>query len=162
MINYLSKSLFFVTTTSLLLVAVMLYTKPAQAQALNEQTYVQFAAAGTCNDDVKGIGGSGVTKFVFVPWYKYLDCTNGAPDTGGMKIVDVVTKVLVAIIELLTRLAGLVAVGFVVYGSIQYIVSQGEPEGLKNAKNTITNALIGFLIVVLAVSIIQFLGRAIG
>lgn len=161
MINYIKHVIFFVSTTTLLFLAVMFFTKPLPAQANSGQAIRQFAA-GTCNDDVKGIGASPATKLVFVPWYKYLDCTNGSPDTGGMKIADVVAKIAVAIIELLTRLAGLVAVGFIVYGSIQYITSQGEPEGLKNAKSTIANALIGFIIVVVAVSLIQFMGRAIG
>lgn len=153
---------FIATIALVLFAAIGLFINATTVQALPVQsTYSQFAAGGTCNDDVKGIG-SGPWSVVFVPWYKYFDCTNGAPDTEDMKIVEVVTKVAVAIIELLTRLAGVVAVGFVLYGSVQYITSQGQPEGLKNAKSTITNALIGLLIVILAVSIIQFLGRAIG
>lgn len=161
MVTFIHKGLFASLIVTLLLLANSLFILNHPVRALDIHIASQLAAGGSCSSDVKGIG-SGAGSFVFVPWYKYLDCKDGAPDTSGMKIVDVVTRVAVAIIELLIRLAGLVAVGFILYGSIQYITSQGEPEGLNHAKSTIANALIGLIIVVLAVSIIQFLGRAIG
>jgi|GEM_PF-2677543 len=160
MVTFIHKGIFASATVTLFLVIFSLFLGSSPVKAVSIHNVSQFAA-GTCNNSVKGIGSS-AGKFVFVPWYKYLNCTDGSPDTSGMKIGEVVTKVAVAIIELLTRLAGLVAVGFVLYGSIQYITSQGEPEGLNSAKSTIINALIGFVLVVFAVSIIQFLGRAIG
>lgn len=120
---------------------------------------------------------------VFVPWYKYLPgdrstgrCRPALPQKSevirngngpnkdktvtGTDIGKSAVLILIAIIELLTRIAGLVAVGFIIYGAIQYITSQGEPEGLSNAKNTITNSIIGFVITVLAIAIVQFIGRA--
>lgn len=117
---------------------------------------------------------------IIVPWYKYLEGEevdlnqDGNPDacrpkldTGfsdgqqaGSKVTKNVTLIIIAVIELLTRIAGLIAVGYLIYGAFQYILSQGEPEGLKNAKDTITNALAGFVVVMLAIVLVQFLGRA--
>lgn len=121
----------------------------------------QFSAACNLN------GGRGaLSSSVFVPWYKYLPGDNAnpsnkcLPELEGKEPATVATLVVMAIIELLTRVAGLVAVGFIIYGSIQYIISQGEPDRINNAKSTITNALIGFVTVVLAITIIQFLGNS--
>lgn len=103
---------------------------------------------------------------IIVPWYKYLEgeeidgICRPTMTVDDFKNGKNVTLIAVAIIELLTRVSGLIAVGFVIYGAFQYILSQGEPEGLKNAKNTITNALVGFVIVLLSTAIVQFLGRA--
>lgn len=114
-----------------------------------------------------GKGAPGAS--IFVPWYKYLDgeevdghCHPVLPKSGGdnIDVSKTVTLVLIAIIELLTRLAGLISVGFIIWGGIQYVISQGEPEHLKSAKDTITNALVGFVVVVLAIALVQFIGRA--
>ena len=43
-----------------------------------------------------------------------------------------------------------VAVIYLVIGGFRYIISQGNEEGVEKAKGTITNALIGLVIVVLA------------
>lgn len=115
------------------------------------------------------------TMEILVPWYKYLPGDN---ETGKCRVAlpqkrndatneqetDIVksgTLISIAIIELLTRISALIAVGYIIYGAFQYITSQGEPQGLSNAKSTIANALVGFVIVVLAIGIVQFIGRAI-
>lgn len=129
-----------------------------------------FAApvqAASC-DLTPGGGALSGGAFEITPWYKYLDgdnasgkCRPAFPESdGSVDIAKSGALIGAAIIELLTRVAGLIAVGFVIYGAIQYITSQGEPEGLAHAKNTITNALIGFVIVMLAIAIVQFIGRA--
>ena len=43
-----------------------------------------------------------------------------------------------------------IAVIYLVIGGFRYIISQGNEEGVEKAKGTITNALIGLVIVVLA------------
>lgn len=120
-------------------------------------------------DLTPGRGGAISSTIKITPWYEYLPgddstgrCRPELPKTpgGNVDIAKSATLILVAVIELLTRVAGLIAGGFVIWGAIQYITSQGEPEGLSNAKNTIQNALIGFVIVVLAIAIVQFVGRA--
>lgn len=102
--------------------------------------------------------------FVFDPWWKYLDVTR---DTKGIchVVFDFpydLTLVALAILDMLLRLAGLIAVGYVIYGGIQYITSQGEPEGIKNAQSTIMNALIGLVIAILAAAIVVFIGNRLG
>ena len=138
------------------------FVVPAHAKIYSGGT--SFAA--TCAAASKSLPSK-----IFVPWYKYLPTeTDSTGNCGATLYKDSNDKpvllksiilVLIAVIELLTRIAALVAVGFIIYGSVQYITSQGEPGSISNAKSTITNALIGFVIVVLAIAIIQFLGRSV-
>lgn len=105
---------------------------------------------------------------ILVPWYQYLTL---APDkVGGCSVTnfDNGSQVLgqqspflligLAILDDLIRVAALVAVGFVIYGGIQYVTSQGSPEDTTKARQTIISALIGLVLAVLATSIVAFIG----
>lgn len=104
--------------------------------------------------------------FTFIPtWYKYLDNTEVV---GGRctPIIDVennpevVAQIVLAVIEMLMTVGGLIAIGFVIYGGIKYIISQGEPDKIKDAQHTIQNSLIGLVITILAASIVSFVARS--
>lgn len=93
------------------------------------------------------------------PWYRGLtntDCTVKSPkDAGGLG--GFITTVLLNVGEMLTQLAGYAAVVFILYGGFRYMTSQGEASGIQSAKKMITNASIGLLISILAVTIIKFI-----
>lgn len=103
--------------------------------------------------------------FGFPHWYEYLDVDK----SNATKVCQVInfsfpgdlTLVAMAVLDMALRLAGMVAVGFVIYGAIQYVTSRGEPDGIKNAQNTIINALIGLTIAVLATGVVRFIGNQI-
>ena len=107
--------------------------------------------------------------FGLVPWYQYLtldaDCNVANfqvfPSSDGKTKSDI-PLVLLAIVDDLLRIAGLLAVGFVIYGGIQYITSQGSPDGTAKAQSTVLNALIGLAIALIAVAGVSFVGRALG
>ena len=67
--------------------------------------------------------------------------------------------IALALLDDLIRIAALVAVGYVIYGGIQYSTSQGSPDATKKAQSTIINALIGVSMAVLAASIVAFIGN---
>ncbi len=67
----------------------------------------------------------------------------------------------IALVEIMLRIAGLVAVGFVIYGGFRFIVSQGEPENAKAARETIMNAIIGLIITIVAAAVVNFVAKAI-
>jgi len=104
------------------------------------------------------------------PWFAYLppdkfdrdgktcSVTNFEflPKTGMSDLVPVA----LAIADDLLRIAGLVAVAFVMVGGIKYVTSQGEPDATKQAKDTIINAIIGLLVAMIAVTIVTFIGRS--
>lgn len=112
-------------------------------------------------------GSGSLAQAVFVPWYKYLQgetvdgkCSPVFPKTSkeNYDIGKGIPLILMAIIELLLRISGLIAIGFIIFGSIQYITSQGSPDSLKGAKSTITNAIVGLVVAMVATGFVQFLG----
>lgn len=108
--------------------------------------------------------------FSLPTWYRYLQpveedgvcrvpfsiMENGIFNGDGMILV------ILGIIDILIRLAALVAVGFVIYGGFKYMTSQGSPEGTKNAQSTILNAVIGLAVAILASAIVFFVGSSLG
>lgn len=103
--------------------------------------------------------GTSTTFLEFPTWYKYLnpEFINGQCELR-MNFPQDISKVGLAIAEILLRLGGLVAVGFVIYGGFMYITSQGEPEKTKNGRQTIINAVIGLVITIIATAAISFIG----
>lgn len=49
--------------------------------------------------------------------------------------------------------AGIVAVAFIVYGGIKYVVSQGDPGKTRSATQTIIYAVVGLIVVLMAAAI---------
>jgi hypothetical protein len=106
----------------------------------------------------------GGTFFGFPKWYKYLPGTvdpNSGLCTPKLTSLSGIWLILAAIIEIMIRVAAIVAVAFVIYGGISYITSQGEPEATSKARGTIVNALIGLAIAILAASIVTFIAESI-
>lgn len=69
----------------------------------------------------------------------------------GVLIANVVTWIMGFI--------GAIAVGFIVFGAIRYITSAGNEKMVEEAKKIILYAIIGFVIAILAVVIVQVVGR---
>lgn len=101
--------------------------------------------------------------FIFDPWWKYLDVTrdNGICNVKFDFPYDL-TLVGLALLDDALRLIGLVAAGYLIWGGIQYTTSQGEPDGIKRAQETILNALIGIVLALISIPIITFLGSQLG
>lgn len=94
----------------------------------------------------------------FPSWYEYLSCTSGG--TPQLTNIADIWKIVAAVIEILLRVAALVAVGIIIYAGIQYTTSQGNPEQTNKALSTIINASIGLAICVLAAAIVTFIARS--
>lgn len=105
--------------------------------------------------------------FGIPPWYKYLpmEVNNGVCSVSdNFKLLGAGTDsglllIGLAIVDMLLRIAGMVAVGFVIWGGIQYQVSQGEASKVAAAKHTVINALVGLGIAMVATSIVVFVGN---
>lgn len=106
---------------------------------------------GTC--DRQGIQ-------IIPAWYHYLDRSVDSTGHCGLEFdfPDDIGLVLLAIVEILLRLAAIVSVAFVIIGGFRYITSQGEPDKAKGAQQTITNAIIGLVIAMLATGVVAFIG----
>jgi hypothetical protein len=110
------------------------------------------------------------TFFGIPPWYKYLVGSGrmaSNPVTGACELVGKLqwsdwNLIALALLDMALRLAGLVAVVFVLWGGIQYVLSQGEPDKTKDAQQTIINALVGLAIALVATAMVSFIGNRIG
>lgn len=98
-------------------------------------------------------------------WYKYLDgqnVTDAALNTTSctpiISSINDVWLIVLAIIDLLLRVAILAAIGFVLVGGVKFMVSQGQPDKIKSALTTLVNALIGLTIAVAAATLVSFVG----
>ena len=117
-----------------------------------KMSYVFFAAP------------SCVHKFFFLPpWWEYLktnaDCSvnfNPNNNLGDVWLVGL------AIIDILIRIVAFLAVLSVFIGSIEYIISIGNPEKITNARKRIINSLVGVAIAFSAVAVVTFAGRQLG
>ncbi len=107
------------------------------------------------------------------PWYYYLQADpatceiarsaanktfNFLPVNGGSDLL----LVGLVIVDDLLRIAGLIAVGYVIYGGILYMTSQGTPDQTAKAQDTIKNALVGLVIAILATATVKFFGSRLG
>ncbi len=66
----------------------------------------------------------------------------------------------IVILNFVLFAAGLIAVVFVIVAGFQYIMSGGDSKAVTTAKNTMLNAIIGLVIVLISLGLVNFvLGR---
>jgi hypothetical protein len=58
--------------------------------------------------------------------------------------------------------AGIALLIYLVLGGLQMMTSQGDPKAMQGAQAKITNALIGFVIIIIAFFIVQLFGQLFG
>ncbi|HYG84365.1 MAG TPA: pilin [Verrucomicrobiae bacterium] len=90
----------------------------------------------------------------FPVWYR------GLP--GGDQCKPQITKIsdvwviALNVTEMLLQAVAYAAVGYIIWGGIRYSISAGDPGKITAAKNTITNAVIGFVIALSSIGIVNF------
>lgn len=77
---------------------------------------------------------------------------------AGGTIGDVISRALLFIFPI----AGLILLLYLIYGGYQFMLSQGDPKALQQAKGIITMALAGFGIIFAAYWIVQLVGTILG
>lgn len=98
------------------------------------------------------------TFFFFLPtWYKYLDFKNDC--SVILDFPGDIWLVGLAVLEMLLRLAGFVAVIMIIIAGVSYIFASGNPEKAASARKRIYNALIGLIIALVATSFVAFIGN---
>lgn len=68
---------------------------------------------------------------------------------------DTLEGVIVGFIQLFLEIVALIAVAYIMYGGFRYITSSGDPKTAEAAKKTITNAIIGLIIIILSFIIVN-------
>ena len=97
-------------------------------------------------------------------WYSYLNGQTDAIDPTkcipNVHSWSQIPAIGLAIIDILLHIGGLIALAFIMYGAFLYVTSNGDPERVTGAKNTILNAIIGLVIVLLAITAVSFIGSS--
>ena len=70
--------------------------------------------------------------------------------------VNQIWQIVVNVAEILLRLSIYFAIGFIIYGGVQFVISQGSPDKVAAAKKTILNAVIGLVLAIMATVIVSF------
>ena len=143
-----SITMFAVLVSSFVMLGLTIFVQPTHAVSTATLSYVADGSTSSCK-----------TKFLGMPtWYEYLpvdaECNI---DNNSLNSGTVVVLVIMAILDILITLAGILAVGYVIFGGFKYITSQAEPNKLVGARTTILNALIGLVIAIVASRIVAFI-----
>lgn len=119
--------------------------------------------AGECT-----IGAAGYHTFLgLVPWYEYVNLNVNCDFDSNHTFIflgsnSTVLLILLAVVDDLLRVAGLLAVGFVIYAGAKFITSNGAPDEAAKARTTAINALVGLGITMVAITFVSFLGSQLG
>lgn len=160
---------------------------PGRASAVSEEQFRQLAAkkdkdvfSKVCKKDFFGL----------VPWYAYMPQSNfnydyfgyaadpnNQPNPCSIKCFNVFNQtvandcgqtksdipgVLLAIVDDLLRIAGIVAVAYVIAAGFQYVRSEGKPDDTAKAQSMLVNALLGLAIAIISVAFVSFVGNKLG
>jgi len=116
-----------------------------------------------CDSEAK----SAVNAFLNFPtWYRGFKlkantqgdaCILDEAEFKDKEVGSIIFTIALNVLDIVLRLAGLIAVGFVMWGGFHYILSHGEPEHAKKSINIIRNALIGLVISMIATVAVSFI-----
>jgi len=101
--------------------------------------------------------------FFFIDWWKYLPNQPTPPDCAiNMNFPGDIWLVGLAILDMLLRLAGFLAVVSIIIAGAQLIFSEGSPDKATAARNRLFNSLIGLAIAFTATAAVVLVGNTVG
>lgn len=78
------------------------------------------------------------------------------PKTIGLPTTAANDPTMRNVFNVVLALAGAVAVAFVVFGGIKYMLSQGEPNEIKQSRDTILYSIVGLVVVVISFMLVNY------
>ena len=84
---------------------------------------------------------------------------SGAGEAGVATEADF-GAIALKVINVLLAIAGLIAVIFLIVGGFRYVTAGGNEEAAESGKKTITNAIIGIVIIILSFVIVRVVSNA--
>jgi len=80
----------------------------------------------------------------------------------GNQIPRTLGQFIGTVLPYIFGIAGIALLIYLIMGGFQLMVSQGDPKAVQGAQAKITNALLGFVIIIIAFFIMQLLGQLLG
>ena len=65
---------------------------------------------------------------------------------------------MTTVFSIALSIAGVVALGLIIFSGYRLMISQGNPEQVKNAREQLTAAIIGLLFIIFSLVILQIIG----
>ncbi|MBN1618977.1 hypothetical protein JW887_06605 [Candidatus Dojkabacteria bacterium] len=96
--------------------------------------------------------------------YKVLTALDiGGLDPGNVpQVLSDLTNTIKTVFSTAYAFAGVVTVGFMIIGGYKMIMSSGDSQKLDEGRNTLVNALIGMVVVVISGLLFNFVGDKLG
>lgn len=88
-------------------------------------------------------------------WGACVDPVTNEKSTSPICAEKAAPDVIKAVVDTLLYLVGTLSIIFIIWSGFKYITSGGDPEKVKTAKNTLTYAVIGLIVSMLAFSIVN-------
>lgn len=102
------------------------------------------------------------TFFFIPPWWEYIKPNKILTDCSiAFNFPNDILPVSLAIVDMLLRVAGLVAIISIIIAGVSYITAGGAVEKTASARKRIYNALIGLAIVAIASGVVAFIGNTV-
>lgn len=103
--------------------------------------------------------------FGFPHWWKYIHSGKGDALGACMPVLDFskgpneILAIVLAIIDMLLRLAGLIAVISIIIAGIGYITAAGSSDKITASRKRIVNSIIGLAVALVASAAVAFIGN---
>ena len=122
-----------------------------------------FASAARCNPNSSANGNHGF--FGFPHWWAYIH--SGEVDAFGkctpiVNFPNDIWAIGLAIVDMLLFAAGLIAVISIIIAGVEYMFTMGNSEKGISARRRVVNSIIGLVIVLVAASLVSFIGKNVG
>lgn len=91
-----------------------------------------------------------------------IDCNLGSPENPGVPTVEQLICPVARLLNAAMLLAGVALAIMIAFGAIKMALSFGDPKGYQASTRTLIFALIGFLIVIGALTILTIINRTFG
>lgn len=95
---------------------------------------------------------------IFNDLFKDIGAKFGAGE-GSLAKSQTVGNLIFQVVQILLLVAGSIAVIYLVVGGYQYIMARGNEEKTETARKTITSAIVGLVVIILAFAIITMVAN---
>jgi hypothetical protein len=135
------------------------YTETRSGPSASLTGYQETSCTDATDRDMDGTPGGARSTAITEPKFVKSDCSgdnisaNAEDPDNQCGILDY----LVLFINVLSALVGIVVVGSIIYGGIQYSTAGSDPQKVSAAKNRIRNAIIALIFFIFTYSFLNYL-----
>ncbi len=93
------------------------------------------------------------------PWESVPGCNikfGDVPELGCLGAI------VIRVLDMVFFFLGAVVVIYLIFGALKFVTSGGDPKAVTSAKNTMTYAILGLIIILLSFLVLNFIGNFLG